>query len=111
MSIKEERRIYYAEKVADVIEEENRRRFGAKFPPVEPVFYEIFQEVFDAIAVGCTLQKPRVFNGRTMSATDFIRVADNFTYAKLCKVTDALYKNSDKIHNRLWYILGIVSKF
>lgn len=96
--------------VSDVIETENLICFGKKYPPVEPVFMSIFQEIFDAIAIGCTLQKPRRFNGRLMNATDFVRVADNFTYAKLCKVTDALYKNSDIIQNRIWYILGICSK-
>lgn len=68
-------------------------------------------EVIEALALGCTLSRPRVFRGRYMEAKDFRRIADKLDGNIMAVAVDALKKNEKTVKNRVWYILGILSRF
>ena len=68
-------------------------------------------EVVQALALGCTLRKPRMFRNRLMTAGDFQRIAGKITMTQVCVVVDALIKHKNNISNRTWYILGMLSRY
>lgn len=70
-------------------------------------------EVVQALALGCTLRKPRFFrrSSRMMTAGDFQKIANKITMTQICIVVDALRSHSNSISNRTWYILAILSMF
>ena len=68
------------------------------------------QEVINAIAMGCCLQRPRVFQGTAVSAEFFRKAAQVVSIDVLCVAVDALESAEKKshVHNRMWYLLGTI---
>ena len=67
--------------------------------------------MIEALALGCTLARPRQFGTRYMEAKDFRRIADKIDGNIVAVAVDALKKNEKTVKNRVWYILGILSRF
>lgn len=99
----EMQRTYYAEQMRKALRNE-------PCSP-DPVTQARIDEVVQALALGCTLRKPRMFRQRMMTAEDFQRIASKLTMAQVCIIVDALIKHSSSITNRTWYILGMLSRY
>jgi hypothetical protein len=92
----------------DRIEQINKRLAGW---PVQEQFRAAAEMAVEALAVGCRLQRPRRFGARTVGAEDFARIAERVTVDQLAVVINALRAHQDSVKNRIWYMLGIWSKF
>ena len=57
------------------------------------------------------LRRPRQFGTRYMEAKDFRRIADKIDGNIVAVAVDALKKNEKTVKNRVWYILGVLSRF
>lgn len=68
---------------------------------------KILNEVFNACALGCSLQKPRKFGKDAFGGQDFREIADNAPFEIFAVAADALLCGKD-IKNRLWYVLGVL---
>lgn len=68
---------------------------------------ELLIEVFNACALGCSLQKPRMFGKTLVSASDFRTIADAAPFESFAVAADALLSGKN-VHNRLWYVLGVL---
>ncbi|MEG1663260.1 MAG: hypothetical protein RR338_04670 [Clostridia bacterium] len=64
-------------------------------------------EAVHALALGCVLRRPRQFGADTMSAQDFIFIADNINAGRIMFVVRTVANNKSYINNRAWYILGL----
>lgn len=94
-------RHYYADRI--------KLRLAADLRDLDVVQMGLVNEVTDALALGCTLAKPRRFDGELMSAQDFRQIADTLTFEGLAVAVQALTNNRG-IHNRLWYALGVLTR-
>lgn len=68
------------------------------------------EEVINAIALGCCLQKPRTFGKEMMTSEDFRELARVATFETICIPAQALAREKEKgreIRNRIWYIMGV----
>lgn len=80
----------------------------------DEVTQQRIEEVAAALGVGCSLQTPRRFHGKLMSADDFQGIANHITIDIIAVVVNAVYKAEKEeggIRNRVWYILGVLARF
>lgn len=105
--LKETQREWYC----DRIREQFYKSYEGNQANFEPPVQRRIDEVIEALALGCTLARPRVFRGRYMEAKDFRRIADKLDGNIMAVAVDALQKNEKTVKNRIWYILGILSRF
>ncbi len=68
------------------------------------------EEVIDALALGCTLQKPRRMGSNYMAAESFRRIAHNIDGTQVAIACNALLRAGDNVKNRCWYILGVLAR-
>lgn len=88
------------------------KRLAADWPePVPEQFRPAAAMAVEALAIGCQLQRPRTFQGRTVGADDFLRIAERVTLDRLILVINAFLAHQATVQNRIWYMLGIWSKF
>lgn len=105
--LKETQREWYN----DRIREKFYKSYNGNQANFEPPILRRIDEVIEALALGCTLARPRVFSGHYMEAKDFRRIADKIDGNIVAVAVDALKKNEKTVKNRVWYILGILSRF
>lgn len=105
--LKETQREWYC----DRIREQFYKSYEGNQASFEPPVLRRIDEVVEALALGCTLARPRMFRGRYMEAKDFRRIADKLDGNIMAVAVDALQKNEKTVKNRIWYILGILSRF
>lgn len=80
----------------------------------DPVTQDHINEVVSALALGCSLQRPRRFRGKYMTADDFRRIADNISLNEIAVAVNAKVvkeKKGEKIDNPTWYLLGVLARF
>ena len=105
--LKETQREWYC----DRIREQFYKSYNGNQASFEPPLLRRIDEVIEALALGCTLARPRQFGTRYMEAKDFRRIADKIDGNIVAVAVDALKKNEKSVKNRVWYILGILSRF
>lgn len=105
--LKETQREWYC----DRIREQFYKSYEGNQANFEPPVQRRIDEVIEALALGCTLARPRVFRGRYMEAKDFRRIADKLDGNIMAVAVDALQKNEKTVKNRIWYILGVLARF
>ena len=105
--LKETKREWYR----DRIREQFYKSYNGNQASFEPPLLRRIDEVIEALALGCTLARPRQFGTRYMEAKDFRRIADKIDGNIVAVAVDALKKNEKTVKNRVWYILGILSRF
>lgn len=105
--LKETQREWYC----DRIREQFYKSYNGNQASFEPPLLRRIDEVIEALALGCTLARPRQFGTRYMEAKDFRRIADKIDGNIVAVAVDALKKNEKTVKNRVWYILGILSRF
>lgn len=105
--LKETQREWYC----DRIREQFYKSYEGNQASFEPPVLRRIDEVVEALALGCTLARPRMFRGHLMEAKDFRRIADKIDGNIMAVAVDALQKNEKSVKNRIWYILGILSRF
>ncbi len=105
--LKETKREWYC----DRIREQFYKSYNGNQASFEPPLLRRIDEVIEALALGCTLARPRQFGTRYMEAKDFRRIADKIDGNIVAVAVDALKKNEKTVKNRVWYILGVLSRF
>lgn len=105
--LKETQREWYSEHIRATLDKSYQGNQAEFSPPVQ----RRIDEVIEALALGCTLARPRMFRGRYMEAKDFRRIADKMDGNIMAVAVDALQKNEKTVKNRLWYILGVLARF
>ena len=105
--LKETQREWYC----DRIREQFYKSYEGNQASFEPPVLRRIDEVVEALALGCTLARPRMFRGRYMEAKDFRRIADKLDSNIMAVAVDALQKNEKTVKNRIWYILGVLARF
>lgn len=105
--LKETKREWYR----DRIREQFYKSYNGNQASFEPPLLRRIDEVIEALALGCTLARPRQFGTRYMEAKDFRRIADKIDGNIVAVAVDALKKNEKTVKNRVWYVLGILSRF
>ncbi len=78
---------------------------------VDSVLHARVDEVIDALALGCTLAKPRRFGMNIVTAEDFRSIARKFDSTICAVACDALYDNEANVRNRKFYLLGVLARF
>lgn len=78
---------------------------------IDPVLQTQVDEVIDALALGCTLARPRRFGNNLITAEDFRSIARKFNSTICAVACDALYDNKNTVRNRTFYVLGILARF
>ena len=105
--LKETQREWYGERIREALCKSYQGNQAEFSPPVQ----QRIDEVIEALALGCTLVRPRMFRGRYMEAKDFRRIADKIDGNIMAVAVDALQKNEKSVKNRIWYILGVLARF
>lgn len=105
--LKETQREWYC----DRIREQFYKSYEGNQASFEPPVLRRIDEVVEALALGCTLARPRMFRSHLMEAKDFRRIAGKIDGNIMAVAVDALQKNEKTVKNRIWYILGILSRF
>lgn len=105
--LKETQRGWYC----DRIREQFYKSYEGNQASFEPPVLRRIDEVVEALALGCTLARPRMFRGHLMEAKDFRRIADKIDGNIMAVAVDALQKNEKTVKNRIWYILGVLARF
>lgn len=105
--LKNTQREYYSDRIKEALAKSYQGNQAEFAPPVR----KRIDEVIEALALGCTLARPRAFRGRYMEAKDFRRIAEKMDGNIMAVAVDALQKNEAKVKNRLWYILGVLARF
>lgn len=105
--LKETQREWYC----DRIREQFYKSYEGNQASFEPPVLRRIDEVIEALALGCTLARPRMFRGHLMEAKDFRRIADKIDGNIMAVAVDALQKNEKTVKNRIWYILGVLARF
>lgn len=105
--LKETQREWYC----DRIREQFYKSYEGNQASFEPPVLRRIDEVVEALALGCTLARPRMFRGHLMEAKDFRRIADKIDGNIMAVAVDALQKNEKTVKNRIWYILGVLARF
>lgn len=87
-----------------------RNRLAGDLAGLDNVELNHIEEVINAVALGCCLQKPRMFGKEQMTSEDFREVARSASFETFCIPVQAMareLKKGRKIRNRIWYIMGI----
>ncbi len=106
MKLQDQQRAHYTEQI----------RLKIKDQPCssDPVTQAHVNEVVQALALGCSLQRPRRFRGKYMTADDFRRIADHISLNEIAVAVNAMVakkKKGETIDNPTWYILGVLARF
>lgn len=107
MKVQELQRAHYKGQIQDTLKRELQ---GAQYFHDEIIQARI-DEVISALALGCSLQRPRMFRNHQMTAEDFRRIAGNITWEQIGVAVDARIKKGDAVDNPTWYILGVLARF
>lgn len=106
MKVQEMQRTHYAERIRERIKDEPCSD--------DPITQAKVNEVIQALALGCSLQRPRRFRGRYMTADDFRRIADKISLNEIAVAVNAIIekdRKGEKVENPIWYILGVLARF
>lgn len=101
-NILDERREFYKNQM--------RERFANDLKNLDNIELNHIEEVINAIALGCCLQKPRTFGNEIMTSEDFREIARVAPFEMFCIPVQAMAREQKKgrtIKNRIWYIMGI----
>ncbi|MCM1306501.1 MAG: hypothetical protein NC037_06560 [Bacteroides sp.] len=107
MRVQELQRAHYKAQIQETL---NRETQGEQYFHDEIIKTRI-DEVVSALALGCSLQRPRMFRNRLMTAEDFRRIAEHITWEQIGVAVDARIKKAEAVSNPTWYILGILARF
>ena len=89
-----------------------RTRLAGDLAGLDNVELNHIEEVINAVALGCCLQKPRMFGKEQMTSEDFREVARSAPFETFCIPVQAMARELKKgraIRNRIWYIMGILA--
>ncbi len=87
-----------------------RTRLAGDLAELDNVERSHIEEVINAVALGCCLQKPRMFGKEKMTSEEFREVARVAPFEMFCIPVQAMAREKKKgreIRNRIWYIMGI----
>lgn len=101
-NILEERQTFYKDAM--------RKRLASDLAGLDNIELSHIEEIINAVALGCCLQKPRTFGKEIKTSEDFREVARVAPFEMFCIPVQAMareQKKGRKIKNRIWYILGI----
>ncbi len=104
--LKQESREYFK----NLIFQNLQKSLSVPFNAYPPVTQKAVHEVVDALAIGCTITRPRTFGGKEMTAKEFQAIAAVFDETKCSIAVDALHRNKDYVKSRCWYILGVLAR-
>ena len=105
MKVQSMQRAYYADQIRKRIESEPIQMSE------DPITQARISEVVNALALGCSLQRPRLFRKHMMTADDFRRIASDITLEEIAVAVNARIKIGEKVENPTWYILGVLARF
>lgn len=107
MKVQELQRAHYKSQIQDALK---RELHGAQ-NFYDDIMQSRIDEVVSALALGCSLQRPRIFRNHQMTAEDFRRIAEHITWEQIGVAVDARIKKGDAVSNPTWYILGVLARF
>ena len=105
--LKETQREWYC----DRIREQFYKSYNGNQASFEPPLLRRIDEVIEALALGCTLARPRQFGTRYMEAKDFRRIADKID-GNIVAVRRGVPKKKGKtVEKRGWDLFRLFLRF
>ena len=105
--LKETQREWYSEHIRATLD----KSYQGNQAEFSPLVQRRIDEVIEALALGCTLARPRAFRGRYMEAKDFRRIADKMDGNIMAVAVDAWPTKETPGDKSRWDLRGVLARF